>query len=96
MNEHVSRRGPVAGRFKRRELQEAYELGYRQEYEHDSFALLSRFEWMLDQAPTVTLGAERLAAMLDGAADALHTLARDRCDDLPALRAFDEPRGQDG
>jgi hypothetical protein len=32
---------------------------------------------MLDQAPTVTLGAERLAAMLDGAADALRALARD-------------------
>ena len=96
MNERVSSPGPVVDRFKRRELQEAYELGYHQEYEHDSFALLHRFEWMLDQAPTVTLGAERLAAMLDGAADALHALARVRRDDRPELRAVDEPRGQDG
>jgi hypothetical protein len=77
-------------------LQEAYELGYRQEYEHDSFELLSRFEWMLDQAPTVTLGAQRVAAMLDGAADALRAVARDRRDDLPELRALDASRGRDG
>jgi hypothetical protein len=95
MSDRMSRPEPRAGRFERGELQEAYELGYRQEYEHDSFALLDRFEWMLDQAPSAALGAERMAAMLVGAADALRALARARRDDLPALDALGEAR-EDG
>lgn len=78
---------PDPDRFERRELQEAYEAGFGQEYDHDSFALLDRFAWMLDDV-SAPLGAERRAAMLDGAADALRALARVRRDDLPLLRAL--------
>jgi hypothetical protein len=80
---------PKPDRFKRGELQEAYEHGYHQEYDHDSFALLDRFGWLLDEAASSAAGAERIAAMLDGAADALHALAAARRADLPALCAMD-------
>jgi len=81
---------PDPERFKRLELQHAYEQGYHQEYDHDSFALLDRFGWLLDEAGSSAAGAERMAAMLDGAADALRALARERREGLPALRAMDE------
>jgi hypothetical protein len=77
-------------RFKRPELQDAYEAGFDQEYDHDSFALLDRFGWLLEDADSSAAGAERMAAMLEGAADALHALARARRDDLPTLRAMDK------
>jgi hypothetical protein len=80
---------PNPERFKRKELQEAYELGFSRECEHDSLVLLERFGWLLDEAATSALGAERIAAMLDGAADALRELARRRRESLPALRAID-------
>jgi hypothetical protein len=83
-------------RFARVELQQAYECGFDQQYGHDSFVLLDRFAWMLDDAKSVVLGAERIAAMLDGAADALHALARARRDDLPALRALVDPDSAHG
>ena len=81
---------PTADRYKRPELQAAYESGFAQEYDHDSFGLLDRFSHLLDEAPNSAEGAERMAAMLEGAADALHALARQRREDLPALRALDE------
>lgn len=81
---------PDPQRFSRPELQDAYELGFHQEYDHDSFTLLNRFEWMLDEAGSSAAGAERIAAMLEGAADALRALARQRCDDLATLRRLDE------
>jgi len=96
MTERIRRSQPRADRFKRGELQEAYELGYRQEYRHDSFVLLERFEWLLDDARSACLGAERMAAMLEGAADALRDLACARRDDLPALRALDQMQRRDG
>lgn len=80
---------PSAGRYKRPELQAAYEDGFRQEYDHDSFVLLDRFSWVLEDAPSGADGAERMAAVLEGAADALRELARQRRQDLPALRALD-------
>ena len=79
---------PQAGRYKRPELQAAYEDGFAQEYDHDSFVLLDRFSWMLDDTPGAD-GVERIAAMLEGAADALRALAKARRDDLPTLRRFD-------
>jgi len=79
---------PRAGRYKRPELQAAYEDGFAQEYDHDSFVLLDRFSWILDEAPGAD-GVERIAAMLEGAADALRALAKSRRDDLPTLRRFD-------
>lgn len=39
---------PDPERFKRPELQEAYEMGFHQEFDHDSFALLDRFAWLYD------------------------------------------------
>jgi hypothetical protein len=94
----AERPAPDPDRFARRELQEAYEAGFDQQYDYDSFVLLERFAWMLDDAKTAVLGAERIAAMLDGAADALHALARVRRDELPLLCALtsapdDRPQG---
>jgi hypothetical protein len=81
---------PKLDRYKRPELQEAYESGFAQEYDHDSFTLLDRFSHLLDEAPSSAEGAERMAAMLEGAADPLHGLARTRRNDLPSLRALDD------
>jgi hypothetical protein len=81
---------PKLDRYKRPELQETYESGFAQEYDHDSFTLLDRFSHLLDEAPSSAEGAERMAAMLEGAADAPHGLARTRRNDLPALRAIDD------
>jgi hypothetical protein len=78
---------PDRSRFARPELQEAYEDGFDQQYDYDSFVLLDRFAWLHD-ADTPALGTERIAAMLDGAADALHALARSRRADVPALRTL--------
>lgn len=61
-------------RYRRAELQEAYELGYAQMHDHDSFAFLERIELMVeDVAPHAT--SEALAAAYEGAADALRSLA---------------------
>jgi hypothetical protein len=79
---------PKPDRFKRRELQDSYEHGFEQEYDHDAFVLLDRFAWMLDHPRDAALGAECTAAMLEGAADALHALARARRNDVPLLRAL--------
>lgn len=87
----MSRPQPAVDRYKRAELQAAYEDGFRQEYDHDSFTLLDRFSWLLDDAPTSADGAERMAAMLEGAADALRALAKQRRDDLPHLRSLERP-----
>ncbi len=81
---------PSADRFKRPELQMVYEAGFHQQYDHDSFVLLDRFSYLLEEAASSADGAEHMAAMLEGAADALHALAKQRLDDLPALRAIDE------
>lgn len=79
---------PQPARYKRAELQDAYAAGFRQEYDHDSFVLLDRFSWILDETPGAA-GTERMAAMLEGAADALRALAKARRDDLPGLRRLD-------
>lgn len=61
-------------RYRRAELQEAYELGYSQMYDHDSFSFTERMELMAeDIAPDTT--ADALAAAYEGAADALRSLA---------------------
>jgi hypothetical protein len=73
---------PQAGRYKRPELQAAYEDGFAQEYDHDAYELLDHFSWMLDDAPGAE-GVERMAAALEGAADALHALAKSRLGELP-------------
>ena len=76
-------------RCKRPELQDAYEAGFDQEDDHDSFALLDRCGRLLEDADSSAAGAERMAAMLEGDADPVHALARARRDDLPTLRAMD-------
>jgi hypothetical protein len=84
---------PDRHRFARVELQQAYEHGFAQEHDHDSFVPLERFAWLLEDADSAVLGAERIAAMLDGAADALHALAQSRRDDIPLLRTLIDGAG---
>jgi hypothetical protein len=96
MNDAPSRPGPKPDRFKRRELQEAYECGFDQEYDREAFVLLDRFAWMLDHPRDAALGGECTAAMLEGAADALHALARARRADVRLLRALDRADGAEG
>lgn len=79
----------ISDLFERAELQEAYQFGFDQEYDYDSLVLLYRLGWLLDEAGSSAAGAEGMAAMLDGAADALHALARRCREDLPTLRALD-------
>jgi hypothetical protein len=95
----IGRPQPDPARFARGELQVAYELGFEQEYEHDSFVLLDRLAIAFDDAGSAVEAAERVAAALDGAADALHALARRRRADLELLRALepsDDDRGRGG
>lgn len=81
---------PKPDRYKTQALQDAYESGWHQEYDHDSFTLLNRFEWLYDQAAqqaraagadhdaAEAAGAAAMKAMLTGAADALRALAASR------------------
>ncbi|HWF25202.1 MAG TPA: hypothetical protein VG275_07135 [Solirubrobacteraceae bacterium] len=80
---------PKPKRFIRPDLQSAYEDGFRQEYGHDSFALLERFSHLHEDAPSAAAGCERMAAMLEGAADALRSLAQAQRDAVPLHRAID-------
>jgi len=68
-----SRPEPDAARYKRAELQQ-YENGFRQECAHESSVLLDRFSRIFDAVPTGAQGSERMAAVLEGAADALGAL----------------------
>jgi len=62
-------------RYQDDDRQHAYETGWHQEYEHDSFTLLDRIEQAVDHEHDDAKRCELRAAMLEGAADALLTLA---------------------
>jgi hypothetical protein len=62
------------------DLQAAYAVGFEQEYEHDSFALLNRFSG---------LQGELLAAALFGAADVLIELAERQPDGAADRRLWE-------
>ena len=62
-------------RYEDDERQIAYEAGWRQEYDHDSLALLDRIETMVDDVHDEGERCRRRAAMLAGAAAALDELA---------------------
>lgn len=61
-------------RYRRAELQRAYEAGYAQMHDHDSFAFTDRMYSVAAQAPPAQ-AAEAMAAMYEGGADALRRLA---------------------
>jgi hypothetical protein len=56
-------------------LQSAYEQGFAQEYDHDSFALLDRIEGAIDGIGDDLTRWQHREAWLRGAADALIVLA---------------------
>lgn len=62
-------------RYRRPELQAAYEQGYAQMYDHDSFAFRERMEIAVEHVAART-HAEAMTAVYEGAADALSALAR--------------------
>ena len=71
---------PNPNRFSIPELQQAYEHGFNQEYDHDSFTLLDRFQWLADDAESEEGRGHLISAMLEGASAALDALAREyRC-----------------
>lgn len=57
------------------ERQVAYESGWRQMYDHDSFRTLDWIEVAVEHAPDESTRCELRAAMLEGCADALLELA---------------------
>ena len=57
------------------DLQTAYEAGWHQEYDHESFQLRDRIEIAVDDVHDEATRCEHRAAMLEGAADALLELA---------------------
>lgn len=61
-------------RYRRAELQEAYQLGYAQMYDRDSFPFTDRMESVAEQVAPGSR-AEAVAAAYEGGADALRTLA---------------------
>jgi hypothetical protein len=72
------------------ELQAAYEAGFHQEYDHDSFALLDRIETAVDGEPDDACRCELRAAWLEGAAEALLELADRQRDNAALWRADGE------
>lgn len=76
-------------RYLEADLQTAYEAGFAQEYDHDSFALLDRIEVAVDDVADEVSRCEHRAAWLEGAADALLELAERQHDGAAFARAFD-------
>ena len=78
--------------------QGAYEAGFAQMYDHDSFAFLERVEGIVDSHLDDDLAArdpgaraDARAAALEGAADALRNLARGQRDGARFARQFERP-----
>lgn len=71
-------------------LQQAFELGFDQEYDHDSFVLLDRIEIAVGGEPDDATRCELRAAWLEGAAAALVELAERQYQGAAFARAFDE------
>jgi hypothetical protein len=71
------RRPTPAQLYRADELQAAYERGFEQMYEHDSFVFIGRLDAMVDSLADAHVDREEAAlraAALDGAADALRAL----------------------
>jgi hypothetical protein len=62
-------------RYPDEQLQAAYETGFGQMYDHDSFRTLDWIEVAVDEVVGEAGRCRRRAAMLEGAADALLELA---------------------
>jgi hypothetical protein len=75
------------------DLQAAYESGFQQMYDHDSFAFIDRLDAMVDSLREDELDREETelrAAALEGAADALHALAARTWEAAPVNRRLSE------
>ena len=69
--------------------QAAYESGWRQMYDHDSFRTLDWIEIAIDDIRDDALRCELRAAMLEGCADALLELAERQHEGAAFARALD-------
>ena len=85
---------PASGRrYDTDDLQAAYESGYGQMYEHDSFVFLDRLDAIVESLHDEELDreeAELRAAALEGAADALRALAAGMWEAAPINRRLSE------
>jgi hypothetical protein len=85
---------PAAGRlYEADDFQAAYESGYGQLYDHDSFVVLDRLDAIVKSLHDEELDreeAELRAAALEGAADALRALAAGMCEAAPINRRLSE------
>ena len=63
------------GRYRREELQAAYEQGYDQMYDHTSAAFRDGIELMVEYVAPNSVRSEAMAAAFEGGADALRALA---------------------
>jgi hypothetical protein len=71
--------------------QRAYEAGFRQMYDYDSFRTLEWIEVAVDDVHGEAERCRRRAAMLEGAADALLELADRQHEGAVFARALEEP-----
>jgi hypothetical protein len=62
-------------RYKRPDLQDAYEQGYQQMYDHNAAAFSDRMETMVEYIAPRSGRSEAMAAVYEGGADALRALA---------------------
>jgi hypothetical protein len=75
-------------RYQDDRLQHAYEQGFAQCYDHESFQLLDRIEVAVDGAADQAERCRRRAAMLEGAAAALEELANRQHEGAAFARAW--------
>jgi hypothetical protein len=66
---------PAPDRYRTPELQSAYEAGFEQMHDHNSFGFKEQMELAVDDLAQSTTVAETMAATLEGGADALKALA---------------------
>lgn len=85
---------PTAGRlYDADDLQAAYESGYGQMYDHDSFVFLDRLDAIVESLRDEELDREECelrAAALEGAASALRALAAGMWEAAPINRRLSE------
>ena len=74
------------------DLQTAYQAGWHQEYDHESFQLLDRIETAVGDMHDDATRSEHRAAWLEGAADALLELAERQHEGAAFARALEESR----
>ena len=77
-------------RYLEPDLQAAYQAGWHQEYDHESFGLLDRIETAVDEQHDEATRSEHRAAWLEGAADALLELADRQHEGAAVARALEE------